>query len=410
MTMNSNSTEPMAGAAMPGRARGSRLGEALLQRVLAGIESGRLTVVVPGGRQFSRRGARPGPEATLELHRWRALRRLLGGGDIGFARAYADGDWSSPDLAALLELAAHNVPHVEKALGALLPVRLWNRLRHGVRGNSRGGSRRNIAFHYDLGNEFYRLWLDASMSYSSALYSRPDQSLEEAQQAKLDRAVALLDLKGGESVLEIGCGWGALAAALARRGAEVTGLTLSREQLAWAQAMVAAEGLSGRVKLRYEDYRDVTGRFDRIVSVEMIEAVGERYWPAYFQALRDRLKAGGTAVLQVITIAEDRFEAYRRNTDFIQQYIFPGGMLPTRAILAEQARRAGLELAHSECFGESYARTLHEWRRRFLLTWPQAARLGFPEEFRRLWEYYFCYCEGGFRAGAIDVGFYTLKG
>ncbi|MBS7539502.1 class I SAM-dependent methyltransferase [Ancylobacter lacus] len=408
--MNSNSTGPMADSAFPGHARRSRIGEAMLQRVLSSIEIGRLTVVTPGGQRLTRRGALAGPEATLELHRWRALRRLISAGDIGFARAYADGDWSSPDLAALLELAAHNVPHVEKALGALLPVRVWNRLRHGVRGNSRRGSRRNIAFHYDLGNEFYRLWLDAGMSYSSALYSRPGQSLEEAQEAKLDRAVELLELKGGESVLEIGCGWGALAAAIARRGATVTGLTLSREQLAWAQAMLAAESLTGRVRLRYEDYRDTTGQFDRIVSVEMIEAVGERYWPTYFRTLRDRLKAGGTAVLQVITIAEDRFEGYRRNTDFIQQFIFPGGMLPTRTILAEQARRAGLELADSQCFGESYARTLHEWRRRFLLTWPQASRLGFPDEFRRLWEYYFCYCEGGFRAGAIDVGFYTLKG
>jgi cyclopropane-fatty-acyl-phospholipid synthase len=382
----------------------------LLARLIRRIEVGRLTVVLPSGVRLDHPAAKPGPEAVLVLARWRAMRRLLVDGDVGFAEAYVAGDWSSPDLTALIELAAANGSRLDRVVAGLWPVRLINRIRHLLAPNSRTGSRRNIAFHYDLGNAFYELWLDRSMTYSSALYAQPGITLEAAQAAKLARVVELLGLAGGERVLEIGCGWGALAARLAERGAEVTGLTLSTEQLAFAERRVAAAGLGGRVHLRLEDYRDVRGSYDRIVSIEMLEAVGEAYWPAYFRALRERLRAGGRAVLQVITIAEDRFETYRRGADFIQRHVFPGGMLPTRAIVAEEARIAGLRLATAETFGRSYALTLAEWRRRFLAAAPAIEEQGFSRPFRRLWEYYLCYSEAGFRSGVIDVGLYVLEG
>ncbi|WP_371348118.1 class I SAM-dependent methyltransferase [Ancylobacter sp. IITR112] len=408
-----DSTHDLAHARELPAARAARAGwrEAVLARLLGQLAVGTLTVVTPEGRRLVGRGVRPGPEATLVLQRWRAVRRLVTGGDIAFSDAFIAGDWSSPDLPALIELAAHNLPVLAGRIDALAPVRLWNRLRHGLRRNSKTGSRRNISFHYDLGNDFYRAWLDASMSYSSAIALPPGQTLEAAQQARLARIVEMMEVRPGATVLEIGCGWGALAAALARAGARVTGITLSREQLAHAQAMVAADpALDGRTDLRLQDYRDVGERYDRIVSIEMLEAVGEAYWPTYFAKLRACLNEGGTAVLQVITIAEDRFESYRRNTDFIQRHIFPGGMLPTKTHIAEHAERAGLELAETQCFGLGYADTLAEWRARFHDAWPRIAPMGFDDGFRRLWDYYLAYCEGGFRAGAIDVGLYRLKG
>lgn len=388
-----------------------RLREAVLSRLLGQLSIGHITVVTPEGRRLSGRGARPGPEATLVLHRWRALRRLLIGGDVAFSDAYIAGDWSSPDLPALIEFAAHNLPDLSARFAALPPVRAWNRLRHALRRNSRAGSRRNIAFHYDLGNDFYRLWLDEGMNYSSAIAIAPGQSLEDAQAARLARIADMLEVEPGQNVLEIGCGWGALAGALARRGAEVTGITLSREQLAYGRQALAAEPeLAARAQLHLQDYRDVSGRYDRIVSIEMLEAVGEAFWPVYFAKLRACLERGGVAVLQVITIAEDRFEDYRRNTDFIQRHIFPGGMLPTRTHIAEQAGAAGLQLEASETFGHGYAQTLAVWRERYNDARARIEPLGFGSDFHRLWEYYLSYCEGGFRAGAIDVGLYKLRG
>lgn len=399
------------------RGLADRLGAALIGRVLGGLALGRITVELPGGGQVTRAGARPGPEARVRLNRWAALRRLVTGGDIGFAEGYMEGDWSSPDLTTLIELVALNGPAVEERIAGLAPVRALNKLRHGARRNSRAGSRRNISFHYDLGNEFYRLWLDPGMIYSSALYEGEDGTpqaalrgtLEEAQAAKLARIHQLLQLSGGERVLEIGCGWGTLAAHLAIRGAEVTGVTLSREQLAHARTHIADLGIAERAELRLQDYRDVEGRFDRIVSIEMIEAVGEAYWPTYFATLRERLAPGGLAVLQVITIAEDRFAGYRARPDFIQRYIFPGGMLPTKSIVAAQAQAAGLALTHRECFGASYARTLADWRDRFAGRSGELEALGFDARFRRLWNYYLAYCEAGFRSGATDVGLYVLR-
>jgi cyclopropane-fatty-acyl-phospholipid synthase len=381
----------------------------LVRRVLRHLECGRLTVILPSGERIAHVGRVAGPHGVLELHNLRALRRLLTRGDVGFAEGFIAGDWTSPDLTALIAMAAENAARLDRTMDGFWPVRLWRRLGHALRRNSAGGSRRNIAFHYDLGNDFYRLWLDESMTYSSARRIAPGQSLEAAQGEKLDRIAELLSLGGGEQVLEFGCGWGALAARVAGQCRSVTGLTLSAEQLAYAREQATAKGLSGRVDLRLQDYRDEQARYDRIVSIEMLEAVGEAYWPAYFGKLRDCLKPGGKIVLQAITIRKDRFGSYKRSPDFIQRYVFPGGMLPTQAILAEQAKRAGLAVTTSETFGEGYADTLAEWRRRFDAAWPKIATLGFGPDFRRLWNYYLSYCEAGFRTGTIDVGLYVLE-
>jgi cyclopropane-fatty-acyl-phospholipid synthase len=341
----------------------------------------------------------------MVLHRWRTLRRLLLQGDVSFAEAYMDGDWDSPDLPALIELAGRNMPTLTDAIDGTWYKRLRNRLLHRLNANTRRGSKRNITKHYDLGNDFYRTWLDAGMSYSSALYADPAMTLEAAQTAKQDRVIELLAPPAGARVLEIGCGWGGLAEKLVRdAGCHVTGVTLSPAQLEFSQARLAAADTD----LRLQDYRDVRGQFDGIVSIEMMEAVGEAYWPSYFAALRERLKPGGVAVIQAITIAEALFDGYKRCPDFIQRYIFPGGMLPTIQEIRRQTEQAGLVLRSSETFGLSYARTLAEWRQRFHAAWPRIQRQGFDERFRRMWDYYLAYCEGGFRAGNIDVGLYVL--
>ncbi|TCL68406.1 cyclopropane-fatty-acyl-phospholipid synthase family protein [Rhizobium sp. BK251] len=396
-------------AAIGQMGRGSSVATLLLRRLVSGLSFGQLTIVMPSGETLRHHGSRPGREATLVLHRWRAVRRFITRGDLGFAEAYVDADWSSPDLTALLEFAAQNIGKLDRRFSGFFPMRVLSRLRHVLKANTRTGSRKNITFHYDLGNAFYRRWLDESMAYSSAIYERDDQTLEEAQEVKLGRIIELLGLREDEEVLEIGCGWGALACRLGQSGAKVTGVTLSREQLAFAKQSVADKGLGRAVALELKDYRDLDGSYDRIVSIEMLEAVGESYWPTYFRTLRDRLKPGGRAVLQVITIDEARFEDYRRSADFIQSHIFPGGMLPTKTAIAEQATAADLKLVSVETFGESYGRTLAEWRQRFLASWPEIEQMGFPPRFRRLWEYYLCYCEAGFRAGMIDVGFYALS-
>lgn len=387
----------------------TKLAAWLTRRLVSALGHGHITVMAPSGETIEHRAASPGLNATLVLHRWRAIRRLVTRGDMGFAEGYIDGDWSSPDLTAVIELAARNAEYMGQNISGLLPVRILNRLRHLSRANTKTGSRQNIAFHYDLGNAFYRSWLDESMTYSAALFEREGQTLEDAQEAGRNRIVDLLELRGGERILEIGCGWGALAAKMARRGAHVTAVTLSSEQLAHGRARIADETLGDKVALELKDYRDVTGCYDRIVSIEMLEAVGEAYWPLYFRTLRDRLKPGGKAVLQVISIDEKIFESYRRSADFIQRYIFPGGMLPSKRSIAGQAEAAGLTLKPVGTFGDSYARTLCEWRRRFLASWPDIEAMGFPTHFRRLWEYYLCYCEAGFRAKTIDVGLYVLS-
>lgn len=382
----------------------------LVHRLAARLQSGRLCVRLPSGAGIAAEGAAPGTEAALHLHNWRALARVLSRGAIGFAEGYVAGEWSSPDLVALLRLAAANSRGLGPVASGAGLHRFLNLFRHRARRNSRRGSRRNIMSHYDLGNDFFRLWLDDSMLYSSGVWDEATTSLERAQAGKLARIAQWLDLQGGEDILEIGCGWGALAAHLARAGdCRVLGLTLSPAQLSHARERLAREGLDGAVELRLQDYRDVAGVFDRVVSIEMIEAVGEAYWPHFFQKVAGVLKPGGKALIQAITIDEARFDAYRARPDFIQRHIFPGGFLPTGSVIAEQAALAGLRLARRQSFGLSYARTLAEWRRRFEQRWPDIQTLGFDEKFRRLWTYYLCYCEAGFLEQATDVGFFLLE-
>jgi cyclopropane-fatty-acyl-phospholipid synthase len=393
----------------PAVRRRSLAGRVLL-RALRRFEVGRLVVQMPSGERVELVSRTPGPDATVVLHRWRMTWRLMLSGDLGFAESYIDGDWSSPDLPALIEWAARNTSALGDGIRGLAVVRLANWLAHKWRGNSRRGSRRNIVAHYDLGNDFYAAWLDAGMTYSSAIYREAGQSLEQAQDEKLARVLQLLRLDGGERVLEIGCGWGALAERLVRdAGCHVVGVTLSPSQLAYARARMDAAGLAAHTDLRLQDYRDVQGRFDRIVSIEMLEAVGEAYWPVYFARLRESLAPGGIAVLQVISIEERRFEDYRRTPDFIQRHIFPGGMLPSVPALRDCIARAGLALESAEQFALSYAATLAEWRRRFHRAWPDLRAGAFDDAFGRKWDYYLAYCEAGFRAGAIDVGLYTVR-
>lgn len=411
--LTARSSPPASDATRARAGLGSRALRSVVGRLLSTVQAGRLELRLPDGSRQVAQGERAGPSASIEIHRWRALARLAGAGDIGLASAYRDGDWSSDDLVALLEFGLANESAWASTLAGSRLARMFARVLHRRHDNTRRGSRRNIAFHYDLGNAFYRQWLDADLIYSSALYRGDETSLEAAQAAKLERIVELLQvdtLDASSSTLEIGCGWGALALALARRQpGRVTGLTLSTEQLAHARERVREAGVDARVDLRLQDYRDVEGRHDRIVSIEMLEAVGEAWWPTYFDTLRERLKPGGRAVIQVITIADSQFESYRRGADFIQRFIFPGGMLPSPGALRAQIDRAGLALAGAETFGESYARTLVEWRRRFEAAWPSIAPLGFDESFRRLWRYYLCYCEAGFHAGRVDVGLYVIE-
>jgi cyclopropane-fatty-acyl-phospholipid synthase len=381
-----------------------------IERLVPGLRAGLLMVVLPSGQPLHIAGREPGLRATVILKRWRAVRRLTLGGDVGFAESFIDGDWTSPDLVALVGLAARNMEAFNRAISGSKLLRVVERLRHLLRRNSRRGSRRNIVAHYDLGNSFYRLWLDGTMQYSSAIFADGADPLEVAQARKLARVADLLRLQGGESVLEIGCGWGRLAERLAAdKGARVTALTLSPAQRTWASGLAAASGLADRIDVRLQDYRDVKGTFDRVVSIEMLEAVGEAWWPTYFRVLADSMKPGGRAVLQVITIADERYDAYRRTPDFIQKHIFPGGFLPSPSALTDQIAGAGLRLTHSETFGSSYARTLAEWRARFIAHWSDIKAQGFDERFRRLWTYYLCYCEAGFAEGAINVGLYVIE-
>jgi cyclopropane-fatty-acyl-phospholipid synthase len=383
----------------------------ILRKLIRPAQCGTLTITLPSGAQIEQIGKRPGPQAVLHVIKWRMLLRLFVGGSIGLGLAYAEGECNSPDIREVLAFALANEVQFTRRKGTGGVTRLVNRVRHWRRANTRRGSRRNIAAHYDLGNAFYALWLDKGMNYSSALFASENQTLEAAQSDKLDRIIELLDVRPNQRILEIGCGWGPLAERLQADGVKKpTGITLSAAQLAFARARLNNLKTPGDVDLRLQDYRDVNERYDRIVSIEMIEAVGERYWPNYFGKLRDCLVNGGSAVLQAITIDEHRFAAYRKTPDFIQRYIFPGGSLPTRSIIEQEAARAGLKLVQHESFGDSYVKTLREWRIRFLQAWPRIEMLGFNERFRRMWEYYLAYCEVGFQLGTIDVGFFKLAG
>jgi cyclopropane-fatty-acyl-phospholipid synthase len=378
--------------------------------LLARLPRGRLTLVLPDGRRVAFEGREPGPAATVELKDLSVIRRFMLGGDLAFAECFMEGLVDSPDLPALIELFSRNKDTTKHQSRARPLTRLVRRVLHMLNRNSKRGSRRNISYHYDLGNAFYARWLDPSMTYSSAYFEGSQQDLEAAQKAKYRRLCADLDLKAGETVLEIGCGWGGFAEVAARDyGAHVHGITLSTGQLAFARERIAKAGLADKATFELRDYRDMTGTFDKVASIEMFEAVGERYWPTYFRSVADRLKIGGRAALQIITIDGRSFDAYRRHPDFIQRYIFPGGMLPTREHVIDHAARVGLGGLAERGFGLDYARTLAEWRTRFLEAWPEIAPLGFDERFRRMWLYYLAYCEGGFRAGNIDVRHFAFQ-
>jgi len=377
----------------------------MLAALAAYFDQGRLTVVAPDGasRRFGDAAPDATPDATLVVHRPGFVYRVLRGGALGFAEAYLDGDVDTPDLESLLALFLANGDALGERWRGGMVARAARSLYHRFRPNSKRGSRRNIHAHYDLGNAFYAAWLDPSMTYSAAVFADGDD-LEAAQRRKYRRLAERLELGPDRHVLEIGCGWGGFAVtAAAEYGSRVTAVTISEEQYAYARRRIAEAGLDDRVEVRFQDYRDLDGHFDAVASIEMFEAVGEPWWPVYFEKLGDVVRPEGKVGLQVITIDDAHFEDYRRNVDFIQRYIFPGGMLPSPQALEAAAARAGLEIRERFSFGLDYARTLRAWAEHFAQAWPEIRRLGFDERFRRLWSYYLAYCEAGFRAGTIDV-------
>jgi len=379
-------------------------------RLLEQLAHGSLSVQLPDGS--ARRYGEGDPHAAIHFNAWPAFARTLRSGDVGFAEGYIAGEWHTPDLPVLLSVLLRNRELLEDAVYGSWWGRIAHRLRHWLNRNTRAGSRRNIQAHYDLGNAFYALWLDDTMNYSSALFEgQAGELLEQAQRAKLSRALQAAGVRQGSRVLEIGCGWGALAEAAARdHGAQVTGVTLSREQLAYARQRLVEAGVSALAELRLQDYRDLADApFDAICSIEMVEAVGRNYWPTYFGTLRQLLKPGGRACIQSIVIADRLWDRYIASTDFIQQYVFPGGCLPCPREFERAAAGAGLRVVEAFAFGQDYARTLRLWRERFLARRTEVLALGFDERFMRTWEFYLAYCEAAFTEGNTDVVQYTLE-
>ncbi len=382
-------------------------------RLLQRLRHGTLTLQLPDGevQQF---GAGGQPAASITLHNWNVFGAAMKSGDIGFAESYMAGDWSTPQLADLLRLLIRNRQELEELVYGHWLGGLVYRLRHLLHRNTRANSRKNIHAHYDLGNDFYRLWLDPTMNYSSAWFEgRLDGDMVTAQHAKVRRALRLAGVQPGHRVLEIGCGWGALAEkAVTEFGARLTGVTLSTEQLAWGQERLANLGpeAAARAELRLQDYRDIADEpFDAICSIEMVEAVGREYWPTYFQSVARLLKSGGRACIQSIVIDDRLFARYLKSSDFIQQYIFPGGCLPSPSEFRSQAAAAGLRVVDELSFGPDYAETLRRWRHQFLAERARILPLGFDERFMRLWEFYLAYCEAAFDEGNTDVVQFTLQ-
>lgn len=375
--------------------------EAIFVRIFRNAQYGTLHVTTPSGHQHTFTGPNAGPEAHFHIHDWETIRASLMRGDIGFGESYIEGLWSTPDLGMLFHYMVLNFEPLEKVVMGKRWVQQVFRIVNWLRRNSREQSKVNIRAHYDVGNSFYKLWLDETMTYSSALYENQPRSLSEAQHAKYGRIISKIGAPG--EVLEIGCGWGGFAEDASRAGHRITGLTLSPSQLDFARDRMERAGLSDRTDLKLVDYRDQKGLFDAIVSIEMFEAVGEQYWPVYFKAIKDRLKPGGTAVIQTITIDDAHFEGYRARSDFIRHYTFPGGLLPSVGKLKEQIANAGLQCREIFAFGQDYAVTLQEWLDRLNARTDEIKALGYTEEFLRSWRFYIGCCIGAFRAGRTDV-------
>lgn len=374
------------------------------------IACGSISFTLPDGRTFIARGAAPGPSGHFDVRHPQMFTRMVREGEMGFAEAYMDGWWDSPDLLALLDVCLLNNEQVARSFPGAGLVRAYERMRHWLRRNSRRGSRRNISYHYDLGNDFYALWLDETMSYSSALFRHPGEGMVAAQNNKYASICDRMQAPDGGHVLEIGCGWGGFAEyAIRERGLRVTGLTLSIEQHDFARKRLFEAGLADRAEIVMRDYRDERGTYDGIASIEMFEAVGETYWPVYFDTVRERLHPGAVAAIQMITIADHLFESYRRGSDFVQKYIFPGGMLAAPSVVRDRAARAGLEFMGSVEFGDSYSRTLRDWYATFNGRWDAVAAQGFDERFRRMWNFYLTSCAACFLAGTTDVTQIALR-
>ncbi len=394
---------------MTEKSEGWSVGLGIALGMAARIRVGSIAVTTPSGERKVFKGKQPGPHGEIRIYRGRMGRRTMLGGNVGLAESYMDGDWDSPDLGAFLTVGAMNSEVFDDTLQGNVFYRTIDRIAHGLNANTKRGSRKNIAYHYDLGNRFYEAWLDPSMTYSSAEFASDEESLPKAQDRKYDKLAQCLGLSDNSHVLEVGCGWGGFAEHVAKsRGARVTGITISQEQHDYAKARIQREGLNEKVDIRLVDYRDVEGSYDGIASIEMFEAVGERYWPAFFGTIKDRLAVGGRAALQIITIADHHFDSYRSRPDFIQRYIFPGGMLPSPSRLKAEAQTAGLQFEGMEGFGLSYAKTLRLWNDRFQSAWSTIQPMGFDNRFKRMWEYYLAYCEAGFRSTTTDVVRMTL--
>ncbi|MBE0413912.1 cyclopropane-fatty-acyl-phospholipid synthase family protein [Yoonia sp.] len=372
--------------------------------VMQTMKRGRIDVILPDGRHFRAEGTEPGYVAEIQVHNDDLFARTIREGDLGFCEAYMDGWWSTPDLLAFMDLVHDDAEDMYDGFPGQFLVRFYERMRFWMQRNSKEQAKKNISYHYDLGNDFYALWLDETMTYSSAKFDTGQESLEAAQIAKYQSMVDQMGAQPGDHVLEIGCGWGGFAEYAAKeRGLRVTGLTISREQHDYAVERMAKAGLSDMVTIKMQDYRDETGVYDGIASIEMFEAVGEKYWPVYFETLRERLKPGKHATLQIITVAHRRWQVYKRGVDFIQKYIFPGGMLPSPVVLRQEIEKAGLTVARSIEFGESYSQTLRRWHETFNDRWDDVAALGFDERFKRMWNFYLTSCASTFHSGNCDV-------
>ena len=373
------------------------------------INNGRVDFKLDDGRIFRAEGDAPGPVCQIDIHDDGVFARLIREGQLGFCDAYLEGQWSTPDLQAFMDAIHADNNEVFDGFPGQWLVQLYERVRFWFQRNTKDQAKKNISYHYDLGNDFYGLWLDDTMTYSSAIFESGQESLEAAQTAKYKSMVDQMNVQPGDHVLEIGCGWGGFAEYAAKeRGLKVTCLTISQEQFNYAVDRIEKAGLSDMVEFKLQDYRDETGTYDGIASIEMFEAVGEKYWPAYFATVRDRLKPGRQATLQIITVTHDRWEIYRNSVDFIQKYIFPGGMLPSPVVLREQVEKQGLNVLKSVEFGESYSQTCRRWHDTFNEKWDQVQAMGFDDRFRRMWNFYLTSCAATFRFKNCDVTQITI--